>query len=67
MPLLSPAWSELHQRSPCDGAMKQRNLAGGYGQLPAKNAESAVEPEHVYIYLLAVVPVGAVLRGISRV
>ena len=61
MALPSPARSELHLRSPGDGVMKQRNLTDGYGQLPAKNAEIAVQPESIYIYLLAVVSVGVVL------
>lgn len=61
MPLRSPVRSELHLRIPGDGAMKQKNLTDGYGQLPAKNAETAVQLERIYIYLLAVVSVGAIL------
>ena len=59
MPLPRPAQSEL--RSPGDGAMEQRNLTDGYRRLPEENTEFAAGTEHIYIYLLAVVLVGALL------
>lgn len=41
--------------------MEKRNLADGYWHPLAKNVESAVELEPIYIYLLAVVLVSATL------